>query len=341
MPPCNVTGQADTESQSALTSNKVANHFMNIYKNSQSALKRATVAAEAAEKIATEAKMTAYNVFEKEAAAAASIEAWTAAIEAKEFVAKAQEEIEKLRALAQDTYKYFIVGNTQNVNKSMKNATTGGQEVEKYANAAISKLSEVLQIVERISKEEAKKKADKVISANLAKAEASSAAAKAAKAAKEAESKKYSAQDEGTQWNVNEAITKAAEAAKAAKAAAEAAEAAASEAEAEGAKAAEAEAAAEVAALAAKAAVEAATAAIAEFVKVLKWVENLTSHEAKEKADKIIGVIAKNAPISIKRNTEEKSDTQIITEILGVVAKNKLKSMASKLLHKSPSNSSR
>lgn len=49
----------------------------------------------------------------------------------------------------------------------------------------------------------------------------------------------------------------------------------------------------------------------------------------------------KNAPISIKRNTEEKSDKQILAEILGVVAKNKIKAMASKLLRKSTSNSSR
>lgn len=49
----------------------------------------------------------------------------------------------------------------------------------------------------------------------------------------------------------------------------------------------------------------------------------------------------KNTPISIKRNTEEKSDKQILAEILGVVAKNKIKSMASKLLRKSTANSSR
>jgi signal transduction histidine kinase len=49
----------------------------------------------------------------------------------------------------------------------------------------------------------------------------------------------------------------------------------------------------------------------------------------------------KNAPIRIKRNTEEKSDKQILAEILGVVAKNKIKSIASKLLCKPTSNSSR
>jgi len=65
--------------------------------------------------------------------------------------------------------------------------------------------------------------------------------------------------------------------------------------------------------------------------------------EAKAAVEELVAEAeaTKNAPISIKRNTEEKSDKQIMAEILGVVAKNKLKAMASKLLRKSTSNSSR
>ncbi len=77
-----------------------------------------------------------------------------------------------------------------------------------------------------------------------------------------------------------------------------------------------------------------------DLIALISEVEELTLKVEAAEA-RAANQTPKNAPISIKRNTEEKSDKQIMAEILGVVAKNKLKSMASKLLRKSTSNSSR